>query len=555
MIAPIKIEVKDEIMAVFGPFKIEFLRVLARLTGKKVWYGTKRIDCQSSASNILIIKDSGFEIEWDDQTGVLRQIYEMENLTQHSNATMPDIEYKPKVEYLKHMKHIIALSWERASYALFLEMGLCKTSITIHNFGMLFKKGLITGVIIFAPKGVHQQWIMDQIPEHLDGSIKVNFTLWDKKAEYTRADLFVPGKLNIFALNIDTIRTDGGGEAAALFMRLHDGKVFMVIDESHRIKNYGSTTTKEIVKLRKGAAYRRILTGTPLAKNLQDIWSQMMFLDPKIIGIDTMAAFKARFCIMGGYEGREIVDAKNVEEFYALIAPHCYRLTKLEATDLPPKMYSKRTYDMDTKTRKHYDNLKHSYMTDIDRGTIEAKNHLGVIIKLQQLLSGFISTDSSKHEYELVSMQRAEIVVEMLQQIGGQCIIWCAFIPDIMILKPFIEDQLGEQVALLENYRDYTQRKTKYALLNPSSGGAGLNLQFGTAGDNNAIYYNNTTRAIHRWQSEDRIWRMGSAGTSSIWDIIANKGVCSGVLKNLKGKKDLADLVLDDIRQIIAGDA
>lgn len=551
----IRIDVNDEMMAIYGPFKMEFLKVLSRLSGKKAWYGNKRVDVQNSGSNILILKESGFEIEWQDNSGVLKQIFELQMLaTQHSSAKMPEVPYTPKVPYLKHMEHIIGLSWERESYALFLEMGLCKTSITIHNFGILFKKDLITGVIIFAPKGVHLQWILDQIPEHLDGSIRLNLILWDKKAEYTRADLFVPGVLNVFALNIDTILTDGGAEAAALFIRLHLGKVFFIIDESHRIKNYGAETTKAMVKLRKYVAYRRVLTGTPIAKNLADIWSQMMFLDPKIIGIDTMAVFKARFCIMGGYENRTIVESKNIEEFYRLIAPHAYRLTKAEATDLPPKMYSKYKYVMDKKTQAKYDDMKHSYMMQIDAGTIEAKNHLSCVIKLQQLLSGFITLDLKNHTIEMVSMQRAEIVVDMLNQIGGQCIIWCAFIPDIHILKPFIEKQTGEEVALLANYRDYTQRKTKYTLLNPTSGGTGLNLQFSTAGDNNAIYYNNTERSLPRWQSEDRIWRTGMGGTAQIWDIVAHKSVDQGVLNNLKEKKDLADLVLDDIRKMIAGD-
>lgn len=548
----IKIEVNDEMMAIYGPFKMEFLKVLSRLSGKKAWYGNKRIDVQNSGSNILVLNESGFEIEWKDNSGVLRQIFEMQ--TQHSSAKMPEVAYVPKVSYLKHMQHILGLSWDRVSYALFLEMGLCKTSITIHNFGILFKKGLITGVLIFAPKGVHIQWILDQVPEHLDASIRTNLVLWDKNEEYTRADLFVPGALNIFALNIDTIRSEAGAEAAALFIRLHLGRVFLVIDESHRIKNYGAETTREIVKLRAHVAYRRILTGTPLAKNLSDIWSQMMFLDPLILGIDTLAVFKAHFCILGGYENKQIVDSKNIEEFYRLIAPHSYRLTKAEATDLPPKMYSKYKYEMDTKTLAKYDDMKHSYMMEIDAGTIEAKNMLSCVIKLQQLLSGFITTDPKKHIFELISMQRAEILVEMLQQIGGQCIIWCAFISDIMILKPFIEKKTGEECALLDNYRDYTQRKMKYTLLNPSSGGTGLNLQFPTAGDNNAIYYNNTDRSLPRWQSEDRIWRTGMGGTAQIWDIIAHKSVDQKVLNRLQEKKDLSDLVLDDIRQIIAGD-
>jgi hypothetical protein len=552
---PIRIEVNDETMAVYGPFPMEFLKLLSRVSGKKVWYGNKRVDVQNSGANILICKESGFDIEWQDNSGVLKQMFELQMMaTQHSSAKMPETPYVPKVPYLKHMSHCLGLSWERESYALFLEMGLCKTSITIHNFGILFKRGVITGVLIFAPKGVHIQWILDQIPEHLDPSIKVNLILWDKKAEYTRSDFHAPGALNIFALNIDTIITDGGAEASSMFIRMHSGDVFLVVDESHRIKNYGASTTKEMVKLRRFVKYRRILTGTPLAKNLADIWSQMMFLDPKIVGIDTMAVFKARFCVMGGYENRQIVESKNIEEFYRIIAPHSYRLTKAEATDLPPKMYPKIKYEMDEKTRKHYDAMKHSFMMEIASGTIEAKNHLSCVIKLQQLLSGYIVTDPKKHEFDMISWQRAELIVDALKQIDGQTIIWCAFIPDIMILKPYIEKQTGEECALLHNYRDFVKRKTKYALLNPSSGGTGLNLQFDTPGDNNAIYYNNTDRSLPRWQSEDRTWRTGMAGTAQIFDIICYKTVDQKILDNLKEKKDLSDLVLDDIRKMIAGE-
>lgn len=553
----IRVEIKGDVCTIFGPFKIEFLRVLTRLSGRKVWHGSKSVTYEASGSNLKVLKESGFDIDWQDHSGALRELHELELMaTQHSSAPKIDTPYvpNPNYPYLKHMEHCLNLSWNREAYALLLEMGLCKTSIGIHNFGILFKKGLITGVMIHAPKGVHRQWILEQIPDHIDPSIKLNLILWDKTEEYTARDFMVVGALNVFALNIDSVRTEAGQVAAALFVRVHKGNVFMVVDESHEIKNYSSARTREIMKIGVHCKYRRIMTGTPIAKNLEDLWSQFMFLDPKIIGINYLSVFKSRFCETDG-TGFKVVGSKNVEEFYRLIAPHSYRLIKAEATDLKPKVYATREYEMDDKTRKHYDDLKHAFMTQLDDGQlIDAKTVLDCVTKLQQLLSGFLVKEVKGHILDRVSNQRANIVADMLGQINGQTIVWCAFIPDITILTEIIKKELKEEVAYLDNIEDYKKKKVRIALLNPASGGTGLNLQFPTHGDNNAIYNNNTNRAIHRWQSEDRIWRVGMGGNACIWDIVAQGSVDKGILKNLKLKKDLSDLVLDDIRRIIAGD-
>lgn len=548
----IRVEIKEEVATIYGPFKIEFLRVISRCSGRKAWHGDKTVNIEASASNIKILKESGFEYDWTDKSGLLRDLHNLEMMaTQHQNASAIQTDYVPKIPYLKHMDHCIGLSWDRKAYAYLLEMGLCKTSITIHVTGILYKKGLITGLIIFAPKGVHRQWIMEQIPEHLDPSIKINMTIFDKKENYTRKDLFIPGRLNVLALNIDSGRTAKGRESAALFIRLHEGKVLMAVDESHDIKNYSSQRTRHIIEMGEHCAYRRILTGTPIAKSLVDMWTQFMFLDPKIIGIPYLATFQARFAEMGGFAHREVVGSKNIEEFYQLVAPHSYRLTKAEALDLPPKLPGRRQYEMDEKTQKHYDDLKHAFMTGIDNGEIvSAANAMGCLIKQQQLLSGFITREDKT--YQRVSTQRADLVIEMVKQINGPVVVWARFIEDINILSEVFEKEFGNDFCFIENVEWFKKKQKKYALLNPASGGTGLNLQ--VSGCIDAIYFNNSNRSIHRWQSEDRLHRMGTTGTVNIWDIFAHKSCDQGIFANLKEKKDLSDLVLDEIRKIIMGD-
>lgn len=70
---------------------------------------------------------------------------------------------------------------------------------------------------------------------------------------------------------------------------------FIVIDESLKIKNIQAKRTKRLILLSKLAEYKLILNGTPITRNLLDLWAQMEFLSPKILGM-TLQQFKDTFC-------------------------------------------------------------------------------------------------------------------------------------------------------------------------------------------------------------------------------------------------------------------
>jgi SNF2 family DNA or RNA helicase len=421
-------------------------------------------------------------------------------------------------------------------------MGLGKSATLISNFGSLYKQGKLTGVLIVSPKGVHSQWLAEAIPNHIDSSIKLNMVLWDRGEEYLNEDFYQPNCLNIFSINIDAIR--GVGNTVCLqFLGLHRNKVMMVIDESHYIMDYGSKRTQAAIVLGRSATYRRILTGTPIAKSLEDAWSQFMFLDRKIIGIYTKTAFKARFC-------DEYNHSKNVEEFYALTAPHCFRITKEECTDLPPKMYKVVPYQHGKETKRHYENIKNSFMTELSNGDIvDPENGLAALIRLQQINSGFLpKTDGT---FEIISYERAEVALDIVNQISGKIIIWCRFIQDIPMLRHALK-KYSSEICTIKDVDDLKTGKKRIGLLNPASGGTGLDLR--PYEINNMIYYSNSHNSIHRWQSEDRAHGLGMKGTLTIFDIEAQKSCDKGITKNLKDKKNFSDLALDEIRKIIEGD-
>ena len=540
-------------VTIYGPMPLEFLKVLSTLNGRKAWSQSKWVRVDASPWNIAKLKNSGFELEWEDLTQDLQHIGDIQQILKDYGKPVVPVkhDYQPKYELKDHQNKALNISCYRRVFAYYIEMGLGKTALTIANFSILYMEGKVDGVIVFAPKGPHKQWIAEEIPKHIDPKIKLNMTLWTTGKYYLSEDLKVPGALNIFAINIDAINTQSGAFVVNQFINLFKGRIFMIIDEAHQIMNFSSARTKTSIEFGKLGTYKRILTGTPIGTNLVNIWSQFMFLDYTIIGINYITAFKSRYMDINPFSGKP--EEKNVEEFYSLIAPHMFRITKKECTDLPDKIYSTVSYGLGKATHDHYENIKLSFMTELKSGKIlEAANALAAMVRLQQICSGFLpdidEITGKIKKMEIFSYERAEVALDIVKQIDGPVIIWARFIEDINSLKHILKKDYHKEIATVNEIDEFKNDKKRILILNQARG-VGWNLQ--KKGGLSMIYYNNSFNYIHRIQSEDRGHRIGMEGSLTIFDIVADRTIDKKVSENLKGKKDLATFVLDDLRQII----
>jgi SNF2 family DNA or RNA helicase len=540
-------------ITIYGPFPLEFLKVISTLNGRKAWRQSKSVRVDGSPWNIAKIKNSNFDIEWEDLSHDLEELDELQQIVRDFGKPVAPVEhnYRPKWELKGHQTTALNISCYRHVFAYYIEMGLGKTALTIANFSILFMEGKIDAVLVFAPKGPHKQWIAEEIPKHIDPTIPLNMTLWNTGKYYLSEDLKVKGRLNIFAINIDAINTESGAFVVNQFINLFKGRLFMIIDEAHQIMNFSSGRTKTSIEFGKLGTYKRILTGTPIGTNLVNIWSQFMFLDYRIIGINYITAFKSRFMDINPFSGKP--EEKNVEEFYSLIAPHMFRITKKECTDLPDKIYSSVSYSLGKDTHKHYENIKLAFMTELKSGKIlEAANALAAMVRLQQVCSGFlpdIDEETGKISHlDLFSYERAEVALDIVKQTDGPVIIWARFIQDITSLKHIFKKDYGGEIATIDNIDEFKADKKRFLFLNQARG-VGWNLQ--KKGGLSMIYYNNSFNYIHRVQSEDRGHRIGMEGALTIFDIVADRTIDKKISENLKAKHDLSTFVLDDLRQII----
>ena len=187
------------------------------------------------------------------------------------------MNYKFKKKPYKHQLTALEKSWNRETYAYFMEMGTGKTKVLIDNASMLYDKGKINGVLVIAPKGVIGTWYNKELPTHLPNHIENVTILWQsnitKKQRENLESLFeVEESLHILIMNVEALSTTKGVDFAKKFLSCHE--TLMAIDESTTIKNPKAQRTRNIIKISTMAKYRRIMTGSPVTKNPLDLFSQ-----------------------------------------------------------------------------------------------------------------------------------------------------------------------------------------------------------------------------------------------------------------------------------------
>lgn len=463
--------------------------------------------------------------------------------------------YQFKTKPFNHQLKAFELSKSREYFGLFMDMGTGKTKVGIDTMAYLYGENKIDGVLITAPNGVHRQWIQDQLKVHMPDGVPYKTAILDSKISKLEKDKLPDffnktGFLKIMATNIDMFSTNN--ERIAMVEKyLKNNRILWILDESTRIKSPSTNRTKVVLKLCLLAKYRRILTGAPITQGLEDLYTQFRFLHTNIIGQSSFFAFKAKYCKLGGFENRQIIGYNNVEHLHERLTGHIFQCKKSDCLDLPDKIYQTVLVELTEDQKKAYDQIKKQYLLDIGQNTISAGLAITRIMKLQQIICGFIVDDEGKTH--LINSKRPTVVKDLLEDMGGKkVIIWCRYQNDIKILlqvlnafNPVVyygETSLDERKFNLEKFINDPQ--CLVFISNPSVGGTGVDGLQKVC--DTVIYYSNSFSAEDRWQSEDRVHRHGQTKSVTYIDLIADKTIDTKIVKSLMSKKSVADLVLNN---------
>lgn len=533
------------------------LAVVRGLEGHRRWLKGGGLAIEPTGRNIELLRAAFPALEVTGQNGAAA-IQGWDMATGLGNRA-----YTPRTPALEHQAKALAKlakASERGSrhFALFMEQGTGKTWVAITHAGNLHAARKITGVLVVAPKGVHRQWVDSQVSEHYGAPYTAAF--WPLK-ELPRE--LLPGEdLKWLTINIDGIKGDKGAALCSEFIKQHQGRVLMVLDESHQIKNASTSRWKSAKDLGQRCAYRMALTGTPIAKDLTDEWSQLKWLDESILGIRYVSAFRNEYCIMGGFEGRVVIGHKNVERFKERTAPFMFRATKEEIGIMPP-MTSKWTFDLTSRQKGIIRSIKQDLIAGIDSGRIvSAANGAVGFLRMQQVSNGWYTDEDEvvQHLFTVETNPRIVALIELLNSIEGKAVIWARFREDIRQIECALRKIMGDRAVV--TYHGGTSDKDRkvavdnflssdgprYFVSNPSAGGTGLNLQ---GACRNGIYYSNSDNAIERWQSEARIHRIGTIGAITNHDLIAIGGVDRPIIRRTAMKHGVASMALGDFRKML----
>ena len=123
-----------------------------------------------------------------------------------------------------------------------------------------------------------------------------------------------------------------------VLLALHElGDFTLILDESQRIKTPSAKRSRAATALSKDRQ-TFILSGTPVTRNLLDLYGQFKAIDPTIFDTMSFSKFKQRYAVMGGYGNYQVVGYRDIPDLEARIAPYTYALRKEDALDLPPQV-------------------------------------------------------------------------------------------------------------------------------------------------------------------------------------------------------------------------
>jgi SNF2 family DNA or RNA helicase len=456
----------------------------------------------------------------------------------------------------------------RKHVAFFAEQGLGKTKMLIDWVRRWYIDGKVKAVLVVAPKGVHTQWVEQQFPANWpddeppmmyawDGKGKLFFKKKGKKPD--EAPLFdgkeEPDHLGVFSVNYDALRSEKGNLLIQAFTKRWGSRGAIIFDESHELKNARSERHKFWYKIAQEFEYRAISTGTPIAKDPVDEWAQFKVLNEAILGYRYVTHFRNEFCLMGGYMGKQVIGVRNAEKLNKLVSDHTFRITKKEGLDLPDKIYDEVAFSMDEQQRKLHSKLRRQLLVQLDTGDwVDGVNPAVLFTRLQQVSCGYAVTEEGKvHRINNPRMDAMKRILDATPE--KKFVIWARFKEDIK----WIAEELGEACVTVDGSVSASERQKRkdafimlpqiqYFVANPQAAGTGIDgLQ--TVCDS-VIYYSNSFRALDRWQSEDRIHRIGMKG-AMYYDLIATGSVDRHILRNLRGKRDIASITLDEARTML----
>ncbi|MCE2265857.1 hypothetical protein GPX01_08820 [Streptococcus thermophilus] len=314
-------------------------------------------------------------------------------------------------------------------------------------------------------------------------------------------------------------------------LKLIEGRnAFIIADESIFIKNESSKRYRRLMKIAERSSYRLILNGTPITKDEWDIYNQMNFLSPKIIGMGrdqflntffTKIKYKKR-----GQSAREFykLSEVNIDYLHRLIEPYIFECS----FQFSKKVNIKNVLiPASEQTRDRYESQKEWLLDSLMNGES--------CIEQFQNLAVACFDDENRHK-------------EIARHLKGQIIVFCTLLNEVNNISKEIDcyiitgaQSLKERTEIINNFKV----DSKPLLMTIGTGAYGLNLQFC-----NKIAFASIAFDYGKIdQAKSRIMRLGQERDIEYTYFTSDLGIYTMIQENNRRKLDLKELIIDKIKK------
>lgn len=415
--------------------------------------------------------------------------------------------------------------------ALFLDMGLGKTIITLTAVNELLIRSQVNKVLVIAPLRVAQTtWSTEaakwEHTRHLTISKVLGTAAQRVKALDTPADLYIINRENVPWL-VD-----------------HYGKKFpfdmVIIDELSSFKSYSSQCFK---KFKTALPYiRRLvgLTGTPTPNGLLDLWSQLYLLDKG----ERLGKYITRY--RNEYFTPDKINRQtgivyswalkpgSEERIHAAISDLCVSMSAKDYLILPERIDRTVSVEMPPAAQRQYKQLEKDLLLPLVQSDIEAGSAAILAGKLLQFANGAIYDENhAAQEIHTAKLDALEDLAEAAN--GNSLLVFYTFKHDAQRITERLHSA-GYPVTTLKTERDierWNAGQIPVLLAHPASAGHGLNLQ---AGGSTVVWFGLPWSLELYEQGNARIHRQGQTKPVVVYHIVTSGTIDEDVMTALEGK-------------------
>ena len=541
-----RIFLKGEHLAVDSPFVLkDVLKAIPGAHWNKVMKCWTYPPTPSAARALQMAFPHPIATWTDDAAKLLLEAEHIAEAAAHKIAdNLPPIPLTKTTPW-PHQLRAYYFAKDLSAVMLALDMGVGKTKITIDLIVNLCWQR----ILILCPKSVVQVWpaeILKHAARHVHALPLDEGSMIQRTRKMTAfLDLQATrGEPAAVILNYDAVWR----EPMAGHILKRDWDV-VICDESHRIKAPGGKAAMYCSRIGDKAPRRICLTGTPMPHSPLDAYAQYRFLDKGIFGTSFVNC-RARYAVMGGFNGKQVLSYQNQDELHEKFYSIAYRVKSEDVQSLPDAIDVVRPVILSKYARDLYITLKHDFVVGIGDGTVTASNALTRLLRLQQIGSGWARQDrdiETGADGALVQVDTAkqEVLGDLMEDLSDEepIVVFCRFHHDLDAVHT-VASALGRSSLELSGRRnelqDWQSGTAPILAVQIQSGGVGINLVRARY----CVFYSLGFSLGEYLQARKRTHRPGQDRSVTYFHLIATKTVDEDVYKALEARQDVIESIL-----------